>query len=176
MSTRAGSFVLLITFVTLSTFTSQYMWHLFGWFMLPQLFLIFSIAFIGENFVSSQGYYHYTRHRRNGPFMRKVPLWIVFLWIFLIQGSLLLSFTIGFRGLQAALFSGMVAFFIDFLLLEPFLSRHMELWRWTPIKRGYFYFIPARLNRFTAPPGNYIAWILFPLLANSYLILSMLAS
>ena len=174
MSTRAGSFVLLVMFVTLSTITSQYVWHSFGWLMLPHIFLIFSIASLGESFVSSQGYYHYTRHRRNGPFVRNVPLWIFFLWIFFIQSSLLVSIALGFSGFQAAIMSGMIACTVDFLLLEPFLSRYMELWRWTPMKRGYFYFIPARLNRFTAPPGNYVAWILFPLIANSFLIFLML--
>jgi len=174
MSSRAGSFVFLVTFGILTTLTSQYMWHSFGWLMLPQLLLIFCIAALGESFVSSQGYYHYTRHKRNGPFVRNVPLWIVFLWIFIIQGSLILSIMIGYTGVQAVVMSGMITCIIDFLLLEPFLSRHLELWQWTSRKRGYFYFIPARLNRFTAPPGNYIAWLLFPLVANSFLIFLML--
>jgi hypothetical protein len=174
MSSRAGSFVFLVAFSALATITSQYMWHSFGWLLFPQLVLIFSIASLGESFISSQGYYHYTRHERNRPFVRNVPLWIIFMWIFIIQGSLLFSLAIGFADIQAAIASGMIACTIDFLLLEPFLSRYLELWRWTPLRRGYFYFIPTRLNRFTAPPGNYIAWLLFPMIANSFLLLLML--
>ena len=174
MSSRVGSFIFLVTFGVLDTITSQFMWHLFGWLMLPQLVLIFIIASLGENIVSSQGYYHYTRQERNGPFIRNVPIWIVFLWIFFIQGSLLFSFAIGLTGVQAATVSGLIACIIDFLFLEPLLSRHFELWRWNPTRKGYFYFIPARLNRFTAPPGNYVTWILFPMVANTFLMILML--
>jgi hypothetical protein len=174
MTSRAGSFIFLVVFSALATITSQYTWHVFGWSMLPQLALILSIVSFGENFISSQGYYYYTRHEKNGPFVRNVPLWIIFLWVFIIQGSLLASLAIGFTDLQAAIASGMIACSIDFFLLEPYLSRHLELWRWTPLRRGYFYFIPSRLNRFTAPPGNYITWLLFPMIANSFLLLLML--
>jgi len=146
------------------------MWSIFEWLVLLQLLLIFTIASAGESFVSSQGYYHYTKQERNGPFVKNVPIWIVFLWVFFIQSSFLFSLSLGFTGIQAATMSGMIACLIDFLLLEPLLSRNMELWRWTCVKKGYFAFIPARFNRFTAPPGNYIAWMLFPLIANSILV------
>jgi hypothetical protein len=174
MSSRIGSFILLVTFGALTTITSQYMWHLFGWLILPQIVLIFTIASLGESIISSQGYYHYTRHERNGPFARNVPIWIVFLWIFVIQGSLLFSYAIGLTEVQAATASGLFACIIDFLLLEPLLSRRFELWRWTPMRKGYFYFIPTKLNRFTAPPGNYLTWLFFPMIANTFLIILML--
>jgi magnesium-transporting ATPase (P-type) len=173
MNSRVGSFIFLVAFSALATITSQLLWHLFDWLILAQLLIIFAIASLGESLVSSQGYYHYTRQKRNGPFVRNVPIWIVFLWIFFIQGGLLLSVALGLTGFAAASMSGMVACIIDFVLIEPFLSRYMELWRWTPVRRGYFSFIPARFNRFTAPPGNYIAWLIFPMIANGFLILLM---
>jgi hypothetical protein len=175
MSSRVGSFVFLIAFGVLATITSQFLWHSFGWLILPQLVLIFIIASLGESFVSSQGYYHYTRHERNGPFVRNIPVWIVFLWIFFIQGGLLFSLFLGLTGFHAVMFSGIIACTVDFLVIEPILSRRFELWRWTPTRRGYFYFLPARLNRFTAPPGNYIAWLFFPMIANTFLTFLMLA-
>ena len=175
MISRLGSFVLLVLFGGLASITSQLMWSIFGWSILLQLLLIFAIASAGESFVSSQGYYHYTRQERNGPFVKNVPIWIVFLWIFFIQSSLLFSLSLGFTGIQAATMSGMIACLIDFLLLEPLLSRNMELWRWTSVRRGYFAFIPAKFNRFTAPPGNYIAWMLFPVIANALLVFVILA-
>jgi magnesium-transporting ATPase (P-type) len=171
MNLRAGSIIFLVIFSLLSTITSQLLWHLFGWLMLVQLIFVFVIASFGESFVSSQGYYHYTKHRRNGPFVRNVPIWIVFLWIFITQGAFLLSIAIGLTGFAASWMSGILACTADFLLLEPILSRYMELWRWTPVRRGYFSFIPARLNRFTAPPGNYLAWLFFPMIANGILTL-----
>jgi magnesium-transporting ATPase (P-type) len=176
MSSRVGSFIFLVAFGISATITSQLLWHLFGWLILVQLLLIFSIAAIGESFVSSQGYYHYTRQRRNGPFVRNVPVWIVFLWIFFIQSGLLFSLALGLDGFAAASMSGMVACAADFFLIEPFLSKYMELWRWTPVRRGYFSFIPAKLNRFTAPPGNYIAWLLFPMIVNGFLVFLFLTT
>jgi magnesium-transporting ATPase (P-type) len=176
MGSRVGSFIFLVGFSLCATITSQLLWHLFSWLILVQLLLIFAIAAIGESFVSSQGYYHYTRQRRNGPFVRNVPIWIVFLWIFFIQGSLLFSLALGLDGLTASSMSGMVACATDFFIIEPLLSKYMELWRWTPVKRGYFSFIPTRLNRFTAPPGNYIAWLLFPMIVNGFLVLLFLAT
>ncbi len=175
MISRLESFVLLVIFGGLASITSQLMWSIFGWLMLLQVLLIFTIASAGESFVSSQGYYHYTKQERNGPFVKNVPIWIVFLWIFFIQSSLLFSLSLGFTGIQAATMSGVIACLTDFLLLEPLLSRNMELWRWTSVRKGYFAFIPAKYNRFTAPPGNYIAWMLFPLIANSILVSLILA-
>lgn len=174
MNSRLGNLVLLLVFGALASITSQVVWSIFGWSMLLQLLLIFTLASAGESFVSSQGYYHYTKQERNGPFVKNVPIWIVFLWIFFIQSSLLFSLSLGLTGIQAATMSGMIACLIDFLLLEPLLSRYMELWRWTSVKKGYFAFIPARFNRFTAPPGNYIAWMLFPVIANSFLVFLIL--
>lgn len=174
MSSRIGSLSLLFLFAGFASVTSQFMWMTFDWLMLVQLALIFAIVSIGESFVSSQGYYHYTRQDRNGPFVRNVPVWILFLWIFSIQGSLLFALSLGLSGIHAASMSGMIACMVDFLLLEPLLSRNMELWKWTPVRKGYFAFIPAKLNRFTAPPGNYIAWLIFPMIANSLLVFLML--
>ncbi len=174
MSFKVRNFILLVTFVILSSFTSNLMWEEFSWRILPHIFLIMTIAMIGEHLVSSQGYYYYTRQERNGPFVRNVPIWIIFLWVFSIQASYLVALSLGFDGILACLFSGWLALLADFVLLEPFMSKVMELWLWTPVENGYFRFIPTKLNRFTAPPGNYIIWLLFPIFMNSVLGLLML--
>ena len=113
--------------------------------------------------------YHYTRQDTNGPFVRNMPLWIVFLWIFSVQASLLLPLFLGLNLVIAIYASGWLALLGDFILFEPYMSRRKELWLWKAVERGYFKFIPSGLNRFTAPPGNFITWFLFPLLANSFL-------
>jgi hypothetical protein len=169
MSLKVQNFLFLVVFVSLSTITSNILWNSYSWRILPQMLLIILIALVGEHLVSSQGYYYYTRHERNGPFLRNIPMWIIFLWIFLIQASYIVSLLIGLNGLSACLFSGWFASLIDFLFLEPLMSRMMGLWLWTPVEKGYFGFIPSRFNRFTAPPGNYITWLLFPILANCFL-------
>jgi len=166
---RIKNFFLLVMFVILASITSNILWESFSWRILPQILLIIIITFIGEHLVSSQGYYHYTKQDTNGPFLRNVPVWILFLWVFSIQASLLISLGLGMDIIHACIMSGWLASIFDFLLLEPFMSQMMELWRWTPVENGYFGFIPTRFNRFTAPLGNYITWLLFPLLANCFL-------
>jgi hypothetical protein len=169
MSFKVQSFSFLIVFVILATITSNFMWIYFQWRIIPHLLLILSVAAIGENLVSSQGYYHYTKQGTNGPFVRNMPLWIIFLWVFCVQASLLVPLLLGLGGFPAILASGILAFSVDFLFFEPYMSRRKELWRWTSVENGYFEFIPSRLNRFTAPPGNYITWFVFPIVANCFL-------
>ncbi|MFW9769174.1 MAG: hypothetical protein ACFFF9_11710 [Candidatus Thorarchaeota archaeon] len=171
MSTRATVYSLLVLFVILSTYTSHLLWFQVQWRMIPHMLLIMSIALIGENLVSSKGYYHYTRQDPNGPFVRNTPVWIVFLWVFCIQASLLIPLALGFGALSSILTSGLIASSIDFYFFEPYMSRRRKLWLWNSVDSGYFGFIPSRLNRFTAPPGNYITWLVFPILANSFLAL-----
>ena len=169
MSLKVRNVFLLVLVVVLASITTNILWARFDWHVLPQILLIVSIALIGEHLISSQGYYYYTRQDTNGPFFRNVPLWIPFLWVFSIQASFLISLILGLNGFAACLFSGWLASLGDFLLLEPFMSRMMQLWLWTPVERGYFSFIPSRFNRFIAPPGNYLTWLIFPILANSSL-------
>ena len=166
---RIKSCSFLVAFVILATITSNFMWSYFQWRIIPHLLLILSVAAIGENLVSSQGYYHYTKQDTNGPFLRNLPIWIIFLWVFCVQASLLVPLSLGLGGFSAIFVSGILAFAVDFLLFEPYMSRRKELWRWTSVENGYFEFISTKLNRFTAPPGNYITWFVFPLLANSFL-------
>ncbi|MGQ4912860.1 MAG: hypothetical protein ACP6KW_11870 [Candidatus Thorarchaeota archaeon] len=163
-------FLLLMLFALLSTITSSVLWSIYGWHVFFQILFILLVAGVGENVVSSQGYYYYTRQHLNGPFVRRVPVWIMYLWVFSIQTSLLVSLSLGFTGLNASMMAGFLALLFDLTILEPYLSRTINLWKWTPVERGYFRFIPERLNRFTAPPGNYVVWYLFPFIANSLLI------
>ena len=168
------SYSLLLAFAVLASITSNLMWFNFQWRMIPHLFLILLVAMIGENLVSSQGYYYYTKQVFNGPFLRNMPIWIMFLWVFCVQSSLLIPLALGLNVVTAIVLSGFLALLGDFLLFEPFLSRRKQLWLWTSVENGYFEFIPQQLDRFTAPPGNYVTWLVFPILANSFLALFML--
>lgn len=147
------------------------MWLQFQWRMIPHLLLILLVAAIGENLVSSRGYYHYTKQDTNGPFLRNMPVWIMFLWVFCVQASLLIPLSLGLGGMSAIATSGFIASAIDFYFFEPYMSRRKELWLWTSVANGYFEFIPSKFNRFTAPPGNYFTWFVFPILANCFLAL-----
>ena len=169
MYQRLRSFYLLLAFIALASITSNLMWFYFQWRMIPHLFLIILVALLGENLVSSQGYYYYTKQETNGPFLRNMPVWIMFLWVFCVQCSFLLPLALGLNTVSAIIASGFLASLGDFLIFEPFMSRRQRLWLWTPVEDGYFEFIPQQLNRFTAPPGNYITWLIFPILANCFL-------
>ncbi|MFW9909874.1 MAG: hypothetical protein ACFFEF_15005 [Candidatus Thorarchaeota archaeon] len=127
-----------------------------------QVFSILTIGTFGEHFVSSQGYYHYTRI--NGIFLGKVAFWIPFMWLFAIQGLFLIGILLGFNGANSSILAGIMGAVIDLSLIEPYCSRKKSLWIWNPVRNGYFRFVPQRINRFTAPTGNYIVWTLFPIL------------
>ncbi len=137
-----------------------------GWRVIAQLIAIAFIVVGGESYVSSKGYYQYTRQINNGPFIGNVPLWIPFLWIFSIQAGFLIGFFMGLDGLGACIYSGLFAVVFDLVFLEPYFSRKKEYWVWKPVENGYFGFIPPKVNRFTAPPGNYIVWWIFPMFLN----------
>ncbi|MFW9788188.1 MAG: hypothetical protein ACFFE2_10830 [Candidatus Thorarchaeota archaeon] len=174
MSRKLRNFVYLVAFVALATISSNLMWYHVQWRVIPHSLLILVVACVGENLVSSQGYYHYSRQEINGPFVRNMPIWIMFLWVFIAQSSLLLPLSLGLDGLSAVFVSGVLASLIDLLFFEPYMSRKKELWLWRSVDNGYFEFIPSRLNRFTAPPGNYITWFLFPILSNFFLLSLMI--
>ena len=167
-------FAVLMPFAILAAFTTQILWAKFGWPVLFQILFILIIAAIGESTVSSRGYYHYTQKDFNGPFVRNVPIWILYLWVFSIQCSFLIPLAIGFHVPAACFISGIFAFTADIAVIEPLLSRVVNLWTWTPVQKGYFSFLPRRFDRFTAPPGNYLVWFGFPIVANGLLVLLFL--
>ncbi|MFX1369986.1 MAG: hypothetical protein ACFFAY_15440 [Promethearchaeota archaeon] len=171
---RARYIRILAAFTLLSTFSTYLMWFFIGWKVLVQLAGIVLIALLGESLISSQGYYKYPKKDDNGPFIRNVPVWIPFLWIFSIQTSLLVGLIFGLSGIQACLFSGLLAVIFDLTVLEPYFSRHKELWIWDSVENGYFRFIPKKLDVFTAPPGNYITWLIFPIAMNYCTMLAFL--
>lgn len=171
---RARYIRILAAFTLLSTFSTYLMWFFIGWKVLVQLAGILLIALLGESFISSQGYYEYLKKDDNGPFIRNVPVWIPFLWIFSIQTSLLVGLALGLSGIQACLFSGLLVVIFDLTFLEPYFSRHKELWVWDSVENGYFRFIPKKLDVFTAPPGNYITWLIFPIVMNYCTMLAFL--
>ncbi|TFG28513.1 hypothetical protein EU528_11105 [Candidatus Thorarchaeota archaeon] len=163
---RARYVRILTVFTLLATLSTILMWNYIGWSVLVQLAGIILVALFGESFVSSQGYYQYPKTHDNGPFIRNVPFWIPFLWIWSIQSSFLTGLIFGLSILEAAILSGIFAAVFDLLFLEPYFSRHKELWIWDCVADGYFKFIPKQLDRFTAPPGNYITWLIFPIIVN----------
>jgi len=134
---------------------------------------ILIVASVGEHVVSGRGYYHYTNV--NGVFVGRVPVWIPVMWVFVIQGALLISLTMGLVGLQAILLSGILCAFLDIIAVEPLLSAKYSMWLWTSVDEGYFKFIPAQVNRFTAPFGNYLTWLIFPILLNWLLGITLIA-
>ena len=164
--------VLTSLFLSLSFAVCNSLWSFIGWHVYPQAVLILIIAALGEHYVSGKGYYSYTS--QNGYFIGRVPLWIPFMWVFMVQSTLLLTLMAGLTSLHAVYFSGIICVFCDLVVIEPLLCSQRGFWEWTVVERGYFRFIPAGLNRFTAPPGNYIVWFLFPFLLNSALYITSL--
>lgn len=172
---RVRYLMVLALFTCLATISSYWMWTYLGWSIVIQLAGIMLVVLFGESCVSSQGYYQYPKKDLNGPFIRNVPVWIPFLWIYSIQSTFLTGLVFGLSGFEACVLSGLFALAFDLLFLEPYLSRRKELWIWSPVENGYFRFIPKELDRFTAPPGNYIVWLIFPILMNYGTILLSMA-
>ena len=164
--------LLTSAFLFLSFLICNLLWSFVGWYAYPQAAVVLIIAAIGEHYVSGKGYYFYTS--RNGYFVGRVPLWIPFMWVFMVQGTLLMTLVAGLTGFQAVYFSGIICMLFDLVIAEPFLCSQKRFWEWTAIDKGYFFFIPERFNRFTAPPGNYIIWFLFPFILNSALYVTSL--
>ncbi|MFX1262470.1 MAG: hypothetical protein ACFFAZ_10305 [Promethearchaeota archaeon] len=174
---RARYLRILATFTILAAISTYWMFQYVGWSALAQLAGIILVAAMGESYVSSQGYYEYPRIHSNGPFIRNVPIWIPFLWIFSIQAAFLTGLIFGLSGLEACVLSGLLASVFDLLFLEPYFSRQKELWIWYSVRNGYFRFLPSQLDRFTAPPGNYLVWLIFPILMNyGTILLSMMVA
>ena len=163
MSRYIGTSLTLL-FVFLGVITITPLWNLFGFHSIIQTVAILIVASVGEHLISGRGYYHYTNV--NGVFVGRVPIWIPLMWVVVIQGALLFSLAIGLVGLQAILLSGFLCASLDIIAVEPLLSAKYGMWRWTSVDEGYFKFIPAQVNRFTAPFGNYLTWLLFPILLN----------
>ena len=174
---RARYLRILAIFTILAAISTYWMFQYVGWSALAQLAGIVLVAAIGESYVSAQGYYQYPRNDSNGPFIRNVPVWIPLLWIFSIQTAFLTGLIFGLTGFEACMLSGLLAAAFDLLFLEPYFSRQKELWIWYSVKNGYFGFLPSQLDRFTAPPGNYFVWLIFPILINyGTILLSMILS
>ena len=166
MSKKIGGSLTLL-FMMLSVITSSILWIRFGNIVFLQFFIILIIATIGEHYVSGKGYYHYTEI--NGFFIGRVPLWIPLMWIVAIQGSYMFLILLGFRTTEAIALSGVICASADFYFIEPLLSRRAGMWLWNSVNRGYFGFVPSRMNRFTAPVGNYVTWMVFPVIINAFL-------
>ena len=163
---RARYIKILTLFTLLASLSTLLMWNYVGWSVLIQLVGIVLVALFGESFVSAQGYYEYPKKDDNGPFFRNVPVWIPFLWIFSIQASFLVGLIFGLLAIQACILSGILAVGFDLIFLEPYFSSRRELWIWDSVEDGYFKFVPTELDVFTAPPGNYFTWVIFPIVIN----------
>lgn len=158
---------LTLLFGLIAAITSTILWNVFNFPAILQTVAILLIAAFGEHLVSGKGYYHYTN--MNGIFFGRVPAWIPLMWVSAIQGTLLLPLMFGLGSAEAIALSGVICASLDLYFIEPLLSRKLGMWRWTSVKRGYFSFIPPQVNRFTAPFGNYLTWLIFPIVMNGFL-------
>ncbi|TFF91365.1 carotenoid biosynthesis protein [Candidatus Thorarchaeota archaeon] len=172
MSVRVG--VQLTLVMVLVAATSTYLlWLIYGTSAGIQACVTLLIALAGEHYVSGQGYYHYTS--KNGLFIGRVPLWIPFMWVAVVQLVSLVPILLGVPDHGICIVAGLLGCSLDLYLVEPVLCKIQRLWNWTPVKNGYFSFIPSQLNRFVAPIGNYFVWFLFPLLMALFLQICSLA-
>jgi len=157
----------LLLYGILAALTISFLWEKYNFLVIVQAVTILIVATVGEHLVSGKGYYHYTG--RNEIFVGRVPVWIPLMWITAIQGTLILSLLVGLNGAEAVALSGIICASFDLYFIEPLLSRKLGMWRWTSVERGYFGFIPEQVNRFTAPFGNYLTWLFFPIAMNLFL-------
>ena len=165
---RNNGLALTLLFGLLAMITTTALWNSFGPITIIQTVAILTVATVGEHLVSGKGYYHYTT--MNGVFVGRVPTWIPLMWIVVIQGAFLISMMFSTRTMDAIALSGILCASLDLYILEPLLSRKLGMWRWTSVDDGLFSFIPKSVNRFTAPFGNYLTWLIFPIILNLFLI------
>jgi hypothetical protein len=161
--------MLIVLFGGLSILTSYLLWTIVGWRVVAQVSIIMIVGAIGEHYISGQGYYYYTKSKHNGFFVGRVPLWIPFMWVFVVQGAFIIPLMLEISIIAAIITSGLLCFLLDLIVIEPVLSRERSLWAWTPVEKGYLGFLPSQLDRFTAPPGNYLVWFIFPVVTNTVL-------
>jgi hypothetical protein len=156
-----------------------------GWIAIIQIGFIIVVTIVGENYISEKGYYSYSPENQH--FLGNVPIWIIPMWVFLIQSTALLAHYLGlgqidivippdirYGGIVVSLFSGFTCFLLDFLIIEPYFSRRRGLWTWKSVENGYFRFISKEESNFTAPLGNYLVWFGFPIIAN-YIVVVLFA-
>lgn len=158
--------MLIVLFGGLSVLTSYLLWTVVGWRVVAQVSIIMMVGAIGEHYISGQGYYYYTKSKHNGFFVGRVPLWIPFMWVFVVQSAFIIPLLMGLSAAVSIISSGLLCFILDLVVVEPVLSRKRSLWAWTPVDKGYLGFLPSQLDRFTAPPGNYLVWFIFPVITN----------
>lgn len=161
--------MLMILFAILTTLTTYLLWPMGGWGVIVQVSIIMIVGIAGEHYISGKGYYYYTDVKHNGFFIGRVPSWIPFMWVFVVQGMLIIPIMLGFSMVWSIINSGLLCFILDLVVIEPILSRKRSLWAWTPVEKGYLGFLPSQIDRFTAPPGNYIVWFVFPVITNALL-------
>ena len=158
-----GRFMLFLTIVA-GLVTGHFIGQIVGVLVVPYILFILTVSTAGEHYVSGKGYYRYTES--NGYFIGRVPLWIPLMWVATIQYSLLVGWLLNSNPIVSIMLSGLICLTLDSLFIEPYLCKKKQLWNWLEVDSGYFSFLPQSINRFTAPPGNYIVWLLFPLIAN----------
>ena len=161
--------MLVFLFATLVVGTTYLLWPIGDWGVIVQVAIIMAVGSIGEHYISGKGYYYYTDAKHNGFFIGRVPSWIPFMWVFVVQGAFIIPLFMGLSMPIAIIASGVLCFILDLVIVEPVLSRKRALWAWTPVENGYLGFLPSQIDRFTAPPGNYIVWFIFPVITNSLL-------
>ncbi|MCK4280014.1 MAG: hypothetical protein KAW94_05520, partial [Candidatus Thorarchaeota archaeon] len=98
--------ILTAILVVLATSTTYLLWTMAGWRVGVQIAAVLIVGAIGEHYISGQGYYYYTKSKTNGFFVGRVPLWIPFMWVFTVQGTLLFSLMMGLPAAEAILSSG----------------------------------------------------------------------
>ncbi len=155
--------------IVLASAASYVLWTGYGPAVAVQVVATLVIAAAGEHRVSGEGYYVYTE--KNGILVGRVALWIPFMWVSVVQVSMILSLLVVTNEIVAAVSAGMLALIGDLAVVEPLFSRISGFWVWQPVRNGYFSFLPRGLDRFTAPPGNYVVWFLFPMLMNLLLVI-----
>ena len=163
-----GRILLCLTLVAI-LITGHFLGQIVGILVIPHILFILAVSTAGEHYVSGKGYYRYTKS--NDHFVGRVPLWIPLMWVAIIQYALLVGWILNSNPIITITLSGLICLTLDSLFIEPYLCKKKQLWQWTNVDSGYFSFLPSSINRFTAPPGNYIVWLLFPLIANSGLLL-----
>lgn len=166
-----GVMVPLILFFVLSAMTTVFLFKSYGLLVLIQYLLILLVSLVGEQIISSWGYYHYTN--KNHVFIGPVPASIPFFWVFFIQFSLIVARNFFSKDFGLIFFSSLITLLLDSVFIEPYLSKKKGYWVWTPRENGMFNFVPKQVNRFTAPFGNYFTWFMFPFLMNALLIVGV---
>ncbi len=132
-----------------SVCTCWLLWNIVGWASAVQAGFIVTVSVLGENHVSGLGYYRYSE--ANCCLINRVPIWIPFMWITVIQGTLPVISSYQTFNWMKILTSGIMCTLIELSFVVPCLCRRRMLWSWSQVETVAMFALVDKFILFCTP-------------------------